>query len=394
MKLPQELLDEIHGHQDDKQSLRNFSLVSKPWLDPSRRRLFETVKIRQETLESWWNIIPPTNDGVLRHVRSLTYLAAIDIFRTLFPSEYCLDVIREYFPSLPQLRHFSLGSRRLNVISRDIDMFSPFRHTLVRLSLEHRNVKIGTFVTLINYFPNLNRLDLSGLFRMEDYEPTPPLSRQLLRELHVRGGDLDANFLDRLSELGLAFEEIVLNAQPIRVQPVERIVNAVGVSVKRLRLLDPLETCMCITLETEPTARRTEHSFPSDNTGTTTLSRCQELQELEMILSYPGEEIANIISSITSTSIRKMTFVHNPWVGCRSYHRYHTAWEKLGNHLCRFVDRLGCERELEVDFRPTRRKEQTGKPNVLESLTEFREKCGVRVFWDGSESVVSSDAVV
>ena len=78
MNLPQELLDEILSHIPswDRSSLRQCSLVSKSWLEPSRRRLFSYVYIHSNyTYEPWLKNVSPANTGLLRHVRSLEYTA-------------------------------------------------------------------------------------------------------------------------------------------------------------------------------------------------------------------------------------------------------------------------------------------------------------------------------
>lgn len=141
-------------------------------------------------------------------------------------------------------------------------MFSTFRHSLSQLSLSYCDITISAFVTLINYFPNLSRVDLHRLLHVVDGKPAPPLSRRLLGQLHISGvyvGDFGSGFLDRLSELGLTFDEIVFTEpRSVCARTVERVVDAVGVSVKRLRLLDRLEYSMYITLQAEPTARLTK----------------------------------------------------------------------------------------------------------------------------------------
>ena len=251
MHLPNELLDEIFSNlpSDNERSLRNCSLVSKSWLDPSRRRLFESVYLKTTKLRFWRDSVPASNDGLLQHVRTLTYIADNRCVRTGFPPEYHVTVLQDYFPRLHQLRHLFLGSMYLpSTISRKIKIFSAFRHTLSQLTLGSCNVAISALITIINYFPNLDRLDLHRLYEV-DGEPAPPLTHPLLGQLRVarlREGRLGLGLVDQLSELGLAFGEIVFTERIfVHARTLERVVNSVGTSIKRLRLLSSLENCMC-----------------------------------------------------------------------------------------------------------------------------------------------------
>jgi hypothetical protein len=255
MSLPQELFDEILSHlplddEQDKRALQNYSLVAKSWTNPSRRRLFKTVEIREAILQSWLGNILPADNGLLQHVRSLSYITNIGVRRSGFQLEYRVDVLRDYFPFLHQLRHLSLSSMHLpSSISQELQMFSAFRHTLSRLSLKYCKVTISALVALINRFPSLNHLDLSHVSKV-DGGPAPPLSRPLIGQLRISGFHQDIlDLLDQLSGLGsVSFDDIVLTQYPWpRVQNLERIVNAVGVNVKRLRLLSRFEGCTYIT---------------------------------------------------------------------------------------------------------------------------------------------------
>ena len=89
MNLPQELLEEILSHlpledEQGKQSLQKHSLVAKSWVNPTQRRLFETVELQDKTLNLWLANIPSTNEELLRHVRSLAYTVCVMEPRFLF----------------------------------------------------------------------------------------------------------------------------------------------------------------------------------------------------------------------------------------------------------------------------------------------------------------------
>ena len=350
MNLPRELLDEIfsHLHSDDRRSFQDCSLVAKSWVNPSRRRLFETVHIRRATtlrawrvnippvddrafqqldlaLDSWWasfppansglleyvrwvlrvrwvnfppeglvrespaqalrhmlrqlqDLIPPAEDGLLHcvrsllqswrdtippgdvellhHVRSLSYIADMRNGGNIWPPR-SIEVLRNYFPSLHQLRHLSLSFVCLSSsTAQDVGVFSAFRHSLSRLSLSSCDFSVSTLVSLINYFPNLNILDLIRPRSPMDGKLTRPLSRPLLGQLQVSELDEEkSSIFDQLSELGLAFDEIVFDGpSPVSLQTLGHIINTVGARVKCLRLSNPPKKCTHTTLHAESSA--------------------------------------------------------------------------------------------------------------------------------------------
>ena len=244
MSLPYELLGEIFGylpssHKWDQQSLRNCSLVAKSWTNPSRRHLFKTIKIRETTLQSWLDTISPANDQFLQHVHSLSYFTSTIARQDGQWPAHRIDVLQDYLPSFHRLQHLSLSF--LNIpsnISRQVEMFSAFRHTLSRLSLRRCSVTISALVTLINCFSNLDRLDLSRLLHEVDGEPPSSLSRPLIRELYISEFHEDGlGILNQLSELGLVFDELIVEW---RSRPplctFSLIADSLGVNAKCIRL--------------------------------------------------------------------------------------------------------------------------------------------------------------
>jgi len=104
----------------------------------------------------------------------------------------------------------------------------------------------------------------------------------------------------------------------------------------------------------------------------------------------PGAEVTDLLSSITSTKIRKVTFVHVP------SSRRSLGWGNLDDPLCRLIGRPGCKHKVEVDIRfpdagAVELDEPTAEPKIVRSLAKFREKGRMRVIWmdsGGSEHVV------
>ena len=122
------------------------------------------------------------------------------------------------------------------------------------------------------------------------------------------------------------------------------------------------------------------------------LSHCRELRELEIPVSDPGTEVVNLLSSITSASIQKVTFVVSSTL------RRIADWRNLNDPLCRLVDQSGYKYEVEVDFQfvDTEAMEVdkvTGQLKIVRSLAKFRKKGQMKVIQvdsGGSRSIIYS----
>jgi len=107
-------------------------------------------------------------------------------------------------------------------------------------------------------------------------------------------------------------------------------------------------------------------------------------------VTYLGAGVVDLLSSISSTKIQKVTFVHVP-----SF-RSSSRWGNLDDPLCRLVGPPGREHEVKVDFRfpdagVVEMDEPTGEPKIVRSLAKFRERGRmrvVRVDTGGSEHIV------
>ena len=187
------------------------------------------------------------DDWPLHYVRLLTCIADSD---DIWPGGYITSstcsndvsgIFRDYYLPLHQLRHFTLYSLCLpSAISWEVETFSA--HTLSRLTLDGCEVTVREFVTIIDYFPNLNCLHTRYLFHKVDGKPPSPLSRPLLGQLRIHElSKEEFVLLGQLSELGLAFEEII-----------------VGVGAKRPRLFGTFRGCTCIIPQTGPAVRLTK----------------------------------------------------------------------------------------------------------------------------------------
>ena len=268
MNLPQELLDEILSYLQfetlqGQPLLASCSLVAESWTNPSRRHLFKAVNIGEKHLPLWLDRISPANHQLLQHIQALSYISNTQSWRNGEPPKYLINVLQDYLPSLHQLQHLSLFSMQIpSDISFKLEMFSAFQSTLSRLSLKHCNVTISALVALINYFPNLDHLDLISLRHRIDGKPTPPLSRPRMSRLYL--SDLRANslgILNQLSEFGPVFDEVrvISGRQPVRLPALTRIANTVGERSKRLRLPRSSRVCMCTHARTHRETHKVGH---------------------------------------------------------------------------------------------------------------------------------------
>lgn len=357
--IPQELLDAILSNlpPDDRSffpTLRSCSLVSKSWLEPSRRLLFANVTITPSNYPRWLESISPTNTEILRHVRWLVFSAPW--FDPISPDNN-IDVPREYLPSLPQLRALSFyGVDIEHIIPEHLDSFSPFQHTLSSLSLSSLSFTWNAFVTFIGYFPNLVGLRVIRLSFKLDSHPAPRLARALRGRLYVDLLDADADiFTDQFSRLSLKYEEISI---PWEFGP--RLLTAVQDNLKYLNLF------RCI---------------PNLD-----LSHCPQLRQLEIYgrdSELQTTMLISLITSITSTNLQKlvlMTFQLSQLL-------LEPYWTDFDDKMCGFVDKLrtlGHTHTLELEFLMTR--VDVDKKLHPKFLPKFREKGTVTIRLDSRVS--------
>ena len=380
--LPLELIDEIIGHlpQGDKQSLRNCSLVAKSWINPSQRRLFNTVEIDRSNLQSWLDNISSANAILLGHVRHLRYKE--------YPKgeiEPAHRALRDYFPSFRQLNHLTLLFAHVSLRSLRIELFSAFQHSLSTISLGCSITK-HAFVTLINYFPNLAHLYLYGLDCRKSSGPTPSLSRLLFKSLYITVGPLDTLFLlDELSRSGLRFDEVIVASiipQPTWPEFSRRVIEIFGARAKYLRIHAAFERKYSLSL---PATRTLCHNLSTEGKSFLTLSQCRELSEFEAYMIYADDAELDLISSIASTKIKRIIIKYSPAFELRVGHTY---WKKLDNILVRLAERSEYKLTLEVEFRsPYGASDKGQEPDLTRYLPRFVEK-GRMIIFDPDEKVL------
>ena len=242
MYFPQELVDEVLSYlpldnDQDRQLLRNCSLVAKSWINPSQRRLFETVCITKENRQLWLKNISPKNVELLRHVR---FLSTANFDPRGRPVKFTdIDDLYDYFPSFHRLHTIRLfGSYVSSYIPERMEMFSPCQQSLSSLIFAEVSLPWRSFIALIDYFPNLRNLELRGIFLRVNNRNPPHLSRPLRGRLCLHLSVEDN--LEDLSRLftgpEVEYEELVVEMRYITGTYSQRIVTACGNTLKRLRV--------------------------------------------------------------------------------------------------------------------------------------------------------------
>lgn len=152
-RLPQELTDYVFDFlHDDPDTLKRVSLVSKPWLDCSRRHLFETLLIRHSELTDLGsaNLATPC-----KYTRRLIFLWTSDAAKVfLMLNNFKDSEVHTLILRSCQLYGFDEPSLRR--------CFSTFPCTMVT-SLEFRSISCQQriFLALISLFPNLDNLTVA-----------------------------------------------------------------------------------------------------------------------------------------------------------------------------------------------------------------------------------------
>ena len=241
MEIPQELVDEILnylslGDKQDQQSLRNCSLVSKSWINSSRRRIFESVVIGGANRRLWLDKISPSNIDLLWHVRSLSLIS--DPWKRE-PSSKSTDFndLYAYFPSLRRLHTIKLYDTRISPdIPERVEVFSACQQSLSSLIFAVVSLPWRSLIALIGYFPNLRNLELRGISFEDTDRNTPPLSRPLRGKLsfYISGEEHLAALSCWFAGLEVEYEELATNVGHMSGPHSQRVVTACGKTLKFL----------------------------------------------------------------------------------------------------------------------------------------------------------------
>ena len=242
--LPPEILDKILEYvptdREGRPTLMACSLVATWWTGPSQRCLFSSVSIHEGNYHEWMSGVVRSESKalLLGYVRSLWY----DHCRATKINRQKHDLAQdsgEYLSALHRVRSLALCNIRAEHISEEFPAcFSAFRGTLTSLSFTDFPTSFSAFVTLVDYFPNITSLRVSGLKLEPDEGPVPPLSQPLRGEIHVHDFPNNAEFLDRLAKLNPKYETLGITSSlhPVRTDSLESALRMSPSTIKFLRL--------------------------------------------------------------------------------------------------------------------------------------------------------------
>ena len=182
-----------------------WALVATWWTGPSQRRLFSAVLVHASNYERWVN-------GV---VNSRSKAQLLEHVRLLSLNQYQMQDLSqdhgEYLPGLCNVRRLVLYRARIHE-AQFHPCFSAFRGTLTSLSID-AFTSFGAFVALVDYFPNLRKLELYSHRLQPNDGPVPSLSRPLRGELHLHPSmTTHLEFLSQFSKLDLEYEALVIDS--------------------------------------------------------------------------------------------------------------------------------------------------------------------------------------
>ena len=146
----------------------------------------------------------------------------------------------KYLSALRNLRSLTLSNTVIEHIGEDLrTCFSAFRETLTYLSLTNSATSFSAFMTLVDYFPNIETLELRLFVLRPDEEPVPSLSRPFRGKLHIHGLLVRSlEFFNRFAELELEYEELVISPKPVMgAKTLMSILQISSRTVKYLRLI-------------------------------------------------------------------------------------------------------------------------------------------------------------
>ena len=202
-RVPQELVSEVLDHLvNDTATLRSCSLVTRSWIYPSRRHLFNTILFTADEITKWNRSFPYPEDSPARLVRDLS-------FCFMEP-----DVPIDFADRIP---HFS-NVRKLTLIG--LTAIDPgFIHALGQLPPSTRSVGITFSEVLTTHITSVMRqlpnLDDLSLMSHKWGGPIPPGTGKLIQcklngKLRLRRQSAHQDLLNMLMEVptGPQFAEV------------------------------------------------------------------------------------------------------------------------------------------------------------------------------------------
>jgi len=170
--LPQELIDHIIDHVNDRESLKACSLVCSQWSPRTRKRLFAQVEFAsQSDLERWCARINPGPSGLPSLVEDLTLS---EYHERLSPGSPLLFWLRSsiltnaapHFQSFSALRVLEIQRWLMCVgwISSMVHSFGSSLENVTRLTLRDVISYPRTLAMFVSHFPRLDDLSVSVIY--------------------------------------------------------------------------------------------------------------------------------------------------------------------------------------------------------------------------------------
>ena len=355
MTLPPEILDKILEHiptdKHGRPTLISCALVATWWTGPSQRRLFSSVSVDNENYHRWMDGVAlfGSKRHLLQYVRSLQLGPGVE-----YPMQGLPKDPGEYFSALHNIHSLELVDVKINKAEFDI-CFSAFRETLTNLDLGILTMPFGAFVALVDYFPNIVTLQLSPPTLEPDEGSVPPLSRPLRGKLRVDYAVCDySEFIDRFATLDLEYEELVISSwYCLSTRSMESSLQLSPDTVKYLRLL--LQP-RCEYPSCSPSSLRVLTQPLTSGETIAAIHHFRQLRELELRAVWPNSVHETLLSSITSTELRKIILSVRHVYQWNTLDQQMEEWDGIDEQLCELVARLGRmghHHTLEVELRFT-----------------------------------------
>ena len=117
----------------------------------------------------------------------------------------------------------------------------------------------------------------------------------------------------------------------------------------------------------------------------------RQLRELEIIINLPSSCHGVLLSSITSTELRKIIILTREKYNWRVFLRWVEPWPSVDKQLCEVVDRLrvmGHRHTLEVELRFVQVEGDPAEKDFTKVLPGFREKGVVTIIDDARGDLI------
>ena len=174
--LPQELIDHIIDHVDDRDSLKACSLVRRQWSARSQKHLFVKIDFTSADLQRWCACIRPGPSGPSSLVENLVLSGW-----SASPDPSTLPNVIFHLQSFSALRALMIWKWRMTAdqVSSMLHSYGPSLKNVTRLTLWEIVVHPATLAMYVSHFPRLDDLSISTIYlpralgRTRDLHPEP-----------------------------------------------------------------------------------------------------------------------------------------------------------------------------------------------------------------------------